>query len=599
MATRKTKKTPARTSDEIAPDVQVGGESLNQSLIVEEGALALGLILCDQILFSLFYQKKDLSLGMSVEQKLTFGDESKRVLVCTSRSVAKTVGIIGRVVRDIVTFNPNPVLRDDEILVTTPTEGQMTQLADRVFAKVTENILFRSLIKTLNRRGDAPKIVTVNGLTVHFRIEGGVDDRNMTGPHPHKIYSDESAFSNELCHRSRAGGAKPHCKWFYAGVPNGVRDTPFYRLDQTHEGDGWSRHKYSMITANPMYSRSPAYAKEMEDLFGGKFSPDYHTQVEGNWGSEAMATFTSGNISFNKTVGQPDGYKYYIARASSHDVEKALNANKLYELLRIPSISPLRCVIGWDYGQSPDPSTFIIATQEADGAPWKTYARIALYGVVPPKQLEVMDYIFDVICNRRCLMISVDNRIIYHDLLDDDRRARYEGRVKLTQFNATVEIDMMTGRMVTDANRDDPAVLEHRKQGKIVKDWRKYMLTEMFKRMMLNMIYDNTSETRLELGYDAELESELLGTIERRTESHVVYDVPRSKSNKNNPKPDQACDAMRAVTDCILTVEAEMPQAKAVDTSELIAAMGWSKIGSPVGNRNDGNARWRQPWTIR
>ena len=190
-------------------------------------------------------------------------------------------------------------------------------------------------------------------------------------------------------------------------------------------------------------------------------------------------------------------------------------------------------------------------------------------------------------------MISVDNRIIYHDMLDDDRKARYENKVKLTQFNATVEIDMMTGRMISDANKNDPMILEHRQDGKIVKDWRKYMLTEMLKRMMLNHLYGNANETRLELGYDAEIESELLGTVERRTESHVVYDVPKARSNKNNPIPDQATDSLRAVIDAILFVEAEKPSEAPADTSAMLRAFGWTGSNTPL------SKGWRQPWQNR
>ena len=172
---KRTKKSDVDLED--MPDtLPLEREAIGQSLIAEEGAMALGLILCDQVLFSLFYQKKDLSLGMSVEQKVTFGDESKRVLLCTSRSVAKTVGIIGRVVRDVVTFNPNPRLRDDEILVTTPSEGQMTQLADRIFSKLAENVLFKSLIKTWNRRGDAfNRRRYRNGLVYRYIVPDGRD----------------------------------------------------------------------------------------------------------------------------------------------------------------------------------------------------------------------------------------------------------------------------------------------------------------------------------------------------------------------------------------------------------------------------------------
>jgi len=581
------------TTIEEIEDVSSSKNPIGRSMLEKDGEFSLGMILCDQILFSLFYQQRDLSLGLSFEQKLMFADESKRVLLCTSRSVAKTVGIVGRISRDAVTYLPDPRSRDDEILTVTPTSGHMSQLADRVFSKLKENILFSSLIKTWHRSSESQKIATNNGLTIHFRIEGSIDDRNMTGPHPHKIYCDEMAFGNFACHRSRAGGAKPTCQWLYAGVPNGVRDTPFYQLDQTHDGDSWSRHRASMITANPLYTSSPGYAKEMEDLFGGVFSQDYHTQVQGEWGSEAISSFNAGTISFNKTVGQPNGYKYYIARAASGDVEKAINTSKLYELLRIPSVNPLRAVIGWDYGESPDPTTFLLAVQYADKTPWQTYARISLYGVPSPRQLEVLQHLWENTLNRKCVMLSMDNKVQYHYMMEDKYKALFEGKIKMTQFNSTVEIDMVTGKMVTETNKDDQIVLEHRKDGKIIKDWRKYLLTEQLKRYMLSHIYGDTEHTRLELGYDPDMENELLGTVERRTMSHVVYDTPKVKSNKNSPKPDQIVDALRALTDAILVVDSEKPDEVPQDISAMLASFGWT------GSNTSLSKGWRQPWQNR
>ena len=274
-------------------------------------------------------------------------------------------------------------------------------------------------------------------------------------------------------------------------------------------------------------------------------------------------------------------------------MEKALNTNKLYELLRIPSCNPLRAVIGWDYGEAPDPTTFIVAIQNGDNEPWQTYCRISLYGVPSPRQLEVLRHIVENIINRKLVMLSMDNKVLYPHMLEDEYRPLFENRIKLTQFNSTVEIDTVTGKMITDNNKNDPVVLEHRADGKIVKDWRKYLLTETLKRYMLNFLYGDLNRTRLELGYDAEMETELLGTIERRTDRHVVYDVPRQKSSRNNPKPDQLVDGLRALTDSILLYEAEKPDTPNIDESGLLAQMGWS--GSKT---NHGTIAWKAPWSI-
>ena len=549
------------------------------------GELALGLVLSDQLLYSIFLQKNDLSLEPTVDQKMMINDESQYVLLCTSRNVAKTVSLIGRISRDIVTYSPKDGSRNDEILVFTPSESHLTPLVGRVFDFLGKNPLFRRQIKTWNKTTDKPFLETKNGLKIMFRIEGSSNsDTNMVGIHPFKIYGDEMAFGTDVCHTSRMAGAQPNCKVVYAGVPNGVRNTPFYRLDKTKYGDDWSRHKFSMLTSNPLFLKSAKYRKKISAMFGGKHSPQYITQVKGEWGDEAVSSFPPGSVSFDTIMYGRKVHPYYETRLSAIEVNVAAKEGRLPLLLRIPSVGCLRAAIGWDYGFSPDPTNFTVAIQTEEGGAWRTYCRVSLYNTPLHRQIEILKLLWVNVLNNKAMMISTDNQICFQELQKEDNRHLFENRVKLSNPGGTIEIDTMTGMIVTEEDDKNTEVLKHKADGKLIKEGRKYWLTELLRRYMMSAILKNTAEVRLELGYDGEMESEFIGTVERKTGKHTVYEVPR---NSNKVFQDQIVDSLRYLVDAICEIETMRNPTDNVDYSQLMKDMGWSGKNA-VG--------WKPPW---
>lgn len=532
-------------------------------------ALSLGLILSDQVLFSEYFQKNDLSLEMTIPQKCMAADNSRRILLCTSRNVGKTVVLIGRIMRLIATYIPKYEDRRDEALVFTPAEAHLTPLIDRLFANLNSNPFFRSLIVSQNK-GDKPKLVTKTNLTILARIEGSSGtDTNMVGIHGAWIFGDEVEYSDMVNHRSRVGGAMPETKWIYCGVPNGVRGTPFYSLDQTKEGRGWSRHKFSMLTANPRFLTSKKYRKEMTDAFGGKTSPDYITQVKGEWGDEALSSFPPGSVSWNTEL------PYYICNTTNQSVLEHLANNSLPSLLRIPQVQCMKAVVGWDWGYSPDPGTFVLAVKYSETDSWKTYARVTMYQVALPKQIEILKYIWTFVLNHKGVMISIDSPECYQMLLAEENRYLFDGKVKLTNQAGTAEMDTITGKIVTESMQTDPEVVQHRKDGKVIKVRRKYFLTEQWRRAMSNHMLKAESELRIEMAYDSELESELLSTVERKMESgYTTYEVPKGKGLAKITL-DQTTDAMRAAVDSIIEVESQVLK-EPFDYAAMMSSLGWA-----------------------
>jgi hypothetical protein len=374
----------------------------------------------------------------------------------------------------------------------------------------------------------------------------------------------------------------PETEWLYAGVPNGVRGSVFFKLDQTKEGRSWSRHKFSMLTANPRFLASRRYRREIEESFGGRSSPDYITQVTGQWGDVASNSFPPGSVSWDLEL------PYYVCRATGTEVTNAIKDNTLPALLKIPQVQCYQAVIGWDYGFSPDCTTFVLCVRYSETGPWQTYARVALYATMLPRQIEVLKHLWVYTLNGKCAMLSIDSPESYQMLLSDENKFIFNDRIKATNQAGTVEYDLITGKAIEDkAEKVDAEFLEHRREGNTKKIRRKQFLTDLFRKYMNNQIMGSATDICLVLGKDDELESELIATVERRTESgYVVFDVPKSKATKMTL--DQATDAMRAVCDCIFSVT-HNGESEEFGLEEMLNAMGWSAKRSEVD-------KWEAEW---
>lgn len=570
------------THSVVSSDIRYNGMTPNE--------LCLSLILNDNLLFGLFFLGGDLSIEPTDDQKLMFLDDSQQVLMCTSRNVGKTTGLRIRILRIMCTYlPPDPDgTSAEEILVFTPAQSHLKLLVNRLFLDISGELAFRSLVVT-QRAGDDAYILTSTRLEIHFRIEGqSGTDINMAGIHPFLIIGDEMAWGNDFCHSSRMAGATQRTKWVYAGVPNSIRGL-FYRLDMTDEGSDWSRHKCSMLDANPAVDGSGAYRKKLAKMYGGEHSPDFVTQVLGQWGDEAMTSFPPGSVSWDNNV------VYFTKVFRGPQIKEMLESStSLSASIGIPAVRCYRAVLGVDYGNSPDPATILCAIQHEKGGPWYTYFRVSLFAVPSSHIIDVMKYLIQNTLGNKVVMISTDSIPFFHEMTVNTSNAYlFQHITKLTVAGGTVEIDRTLDIILDDSNRKRWDVEQHRKEGNVIKERRKYWLTEMFRRYMFNRI-NQADGIQLVLGYDNELESELMQTVERRGENgYVTYTVPRHNINRGMGKraytPDQITDAARAMVDCIMSLGESEKDSGEANASELVAAMGMTtsrlSLGNPFGRR--------------
>src|SRR3990172_505785 len=526
------------------------------------------------LIFGRYFMRGDISEEPTVPQKLMLLDNSQRVLMATSRFVLKTVGLIIRMLQDIVThMKPVHAGQQDEILFTTPTEGHLQPTVGRLYSIIYNNIAFRSLVSE-SRSGDKPELVIRSQLKFYFRIDGSTgSDVNMVNIHPRKIYGDEQAFGILNTHRSRLAALHPGGQVVYAGVPNDIRTSPFYALDATKDGDSWSRHKMSVLKANPLFLKKDAKTKrhlrQLVKDFGGRNSPQYKTQILGEWGDEASSSFPPGSIAWFT-----EGHPYFITILSGQQVKTALRQGNLPMELKVPHVRPKRACIGWDYGFSPDPTTFLVAIQIGDDPVWYTYCRISLYQTDMDSQFEVLKYLVTGVLDNRVAMISTDRQDGYQKMIHEVNIHIFSHKCKLSNPGGQVEMDLETGEFIPDDMRDDPEIVTKRRLKKTVYQGRKYYMTAVMRRMMQATLLKADDYPRLMLGYDSEFENELVLVVERRTDKKIVYDLPKQGRTIGRVTPDQILDAARYLCDSIVTVDATGFR-REPDMTELISEMGW------------------------
>lgn len=335
------------------------------------GELLLGLLTLNPVSFTEYFWSDELSGGgqrrpaLSTKQRVMVADRSRRQIACTGRKVGKTLKIESRFIQIALTNTGT----QREGMFVTPGEAHIKPVLERIESRISRTPLFRLAHRGTNR--SAGMMFWHTGYTWHLRIEGtSGTGRNMIGLRCSHILGDEMAYGDPAAHRERIQSALPDCFWDLNGVPNGVRTSPFYRLDQTEEGAGWSRHHLSSYD-NPIYWPVEEHRPRLIEQYGSEHDPDYINQVLGQWGDEATSAFSREAIHLSDEIP-------YVARIISQR-EIADNLSSVDSIIRLPRPrDAVRWAMGVDVGfGGADPYVIKVAYQNKDGV-WCDTARFNL-----------------------------------------------------------------------------------------------------------------------------------------------------------------------------------------------------------------------------
>ncbi|NIQ88670.1 MAG: hypothetical protein GWN93_06145 [Deltaproteobacteria bacterium] len=551
---------------------------LEERLPIED--LAFGLVILDPLLIVLQYWGGDVTQDdgtqdISLEQRMMLCDESDRVLLCTGRKIAKTLSLERDVVQIGLVHQQRGTL--DEALFFTPAQAHMSPVRDRIYSKIQREPLFLEMIERnpasghpIMSKGDGT-LQWKTGLKWHFRIEGtSGSDVNMVGLRARYIIGDEVAFSNDACHKSRVNTALPGCWWKYCGVPNGVRGTPFWRLDQTQEGDHWSRHKYPQFI-NPLYASDSARDILIRD-HGGEHTHSYVTQVMGQWGDAVMSSFPPGTIS--TYADRP--YFLYEWGGEMGKLKPRRTEMLDYVYDRLGETKHKRCIIGWDYGVSPDPAVFAVFFEEEPGQ-WYLRLMIVMRQVTSPHQLnfinEISDY-FNVafVCSDEAIMIQQLEAYERWDPFDEEKQ---EGNIQWANLNGRIDLLDSKGNVVLD------------ELGTPMKEYRKKWATDELRSAMVHAIEGLEYPYRVYLPEDDEvLLDELIGTTERRTAGGYVQYLTAKQTEGSKSPDDHRTDGLRYFMLAAYALLGARSRETRPPYSEYRKVLGWKGT----------NPGWRPPW---
>jgi len=516
---------------------------------VSEDRLLFGKLLHDQIDFRRFFWKKELYLPLSLDQRLMCADESERILLCTGRKTMKTINLEAKVIQISLLHDEG----DAEAMFFTPGQVHMSPVRDRIISRVNRNVLFRAIKLNFNKNEGILDFKT--GLRWFFRIEGSSGtEENMVGPRCIHMIGDELAFGGQRCHDARFQTALPGCKWVYAGVPHGVRDSPFYRLDQTGEGLDWSRHKMTTF-ANPLYQTEESKQTLLKD-YGGENTQQYITQVLGEWGEEVFSSFPPGSIAIKPEL--PYTYQEFTGR----QIERFIKADALDSYIRVPRVDASRYIISVDHGFSPDPS-MIGVFYEAKDKEWHQLARIKLLRVTIIHQAKLINFLNVNLLDKKVAVICTDEIDLLDQLRDVDESTSlghkddYVSKCLLAQPAGTIEIG------VDEAGNP------------IKKRLKQWMMEELRKAMTyanLELPYDY----HVWLAQDDEVEQELRGTTERTTPSGKVVYMPERRGQEHN------AEMLRYLVWALHHISEPRYQ------EESLEGLGWIPTGEP--------GSWKAPW---
>lgn len=449
-----------------------------------------GLLMHNKTLFLRHFWTTELPAGSlpTAKQVMMFQDTSIQQAVVSGRKVLKSTFIESMVIGLGMRHTGGHV----DGFFTTPAQAHMDPMLLRIEDKIDNTPLFAAMKDKWTHDDNILRFKS--GRWWIFRVEG-VDGsgRNMVGIRADIIICDEAAFGAFKAHDARIGVALDpiKTKWLYTGVPNGVRLTPFWRIDQDKDfGKSWSVHRFTQME-NPAFNTPEAKEKMREQY---KDENEYLNNVMGQWGEERASSFPSEHLNASQADDQP-WCTVTVTDTIYHETVAGAGSTRgaWFSLLsRVAATAALvgnradMALLGSDFGYSPDPTECYVVyrdalyTERSGIEVWRGLSRITLRRLTATEQAECIDVLRVDILNRSlggtvrhiCADMQGYGNAVFADALFTDKRYDvewYRGHSTAAAFGAT------------ESRLDEYDQPETDRDGKIIKKRRKQTSTEMLK----------------------------------------------------------------------------------------------------------------------
>jgi hypothetical protein len=291
-------------------------------------------------------------------------------------------------------------------------------------------------------------------------------------------------------------------KWLYAGVPNGVRLTPFWRIDQDRNyGKGWHVHRFTSFE-NPLQATPDARAA-LIDEYGSENENEYLNNVLGLWGEERSSAFPSAHVEASQSPDQPfvaievSDSQANAARSGPNDpIPWRSFLDPLDNVAQIVGQRARVAVLGMDHGFSPDPTVIYIAYLDSRASEvsaqdtWRVLGRVTLLRIANYEQAACIDTLRTLLGERLggplagiCADTAGYGRSVYYDhlfvLADRYDTEWYRSHTQEANFGSTEAMLDEFGEPMKDRN------------GIVTKRRRKQTSTELIKEAFAENVRDN------------------------------------------------------------------------------------------------------------
>lgn len=230
-----------------------------------------------------------------------------------------------------------------------------------------------------------------NHAVLKGRIQGK-DGQGFNTVHPNICaWIDEAQLLSDQAVAEFYGMVSPQLPILASGVPNGVRSSWAYSIDNDSDSDfaggGMTRLDDPRMT--------PEFIEHLKKIYGGETSNLYRQKVLGEWGADARMTFDIDRIEHDlpivgMTKGRTPGYFRTIVIDQGTYAPEALPA--LFSL-RDDMPPRDRIWIAADHGGTGSPTTGYVHFYDKKERCWRQYCRFLIYGLHVGPQSEIFNYL--------------------------------------------------------------------------------------------------------------------------------------------------------------------------------------------------------------
>ena len=329
-----------------------------------------------------------------------------------------------------------------------------------------------------------------NGHKIYF-CPAGHDGRGFRGKHVNALLiMDEAAkIKNDVIWSEFFRAAKPGCQIRIYSVPDGDRNTVYFRLKESAKGtagvkaDGkmGGSNKFKHFNWRKTQQPDPFWSKERKkdyvELFGGEDSPGYKRNVLGEDGDPENPVFAWSYLS--SCMKEVPAYRCLKIVMDEEDVsvlgmsypddkneagEILLEKNMSKKELNLKDILDGffddvrgRLIFGCDLGFSSDPSE--ITVKLVYGKEWRTVARLHLKGVTYDVQADAID-LMDTIYEPERIGVDLGNAgsAVVHNLQSDQYEddKKFDERVIGYSFGGKMDDINEEGEVIIDPKTEKP-----------------------------------------------------------------------------------------------------------------------------------------------